>query len=141
MARQKFDPKFKAQVALEAIKNNATIEELSHRFGVHPSQIKAWKFHFLGNSEKAFIKGENAGEIRPTSDWNWLSKKKLHQIPQKERLIMVNMQHPELSVRKQCELLATTRSTFFFSQLVDSRERATLLFKDWISSKKHIIEL
>jgi len=41
--RQKYSPEFKAKVALEALKNEETISELSSRYGVHATMINGWK--------------------------------------------------------------------------------------------------
>ena len=41
--RRNHAPAFKAKVALEALKGEQTIAELSQRFQVHPNQITNWK--------------------------------------------------------------------------------------------------
>ena len=41
--RRNHAPAFKAKVALEALKGDQTIVELSQRYQVHPNQITEWK--------------------------------------------------------------------------------------------------
>lgn len=41
--RKKFDKAFKAKVALAAIKENKTIQELAKEYDIHPNQISQWK--------------------------------------------------------------------------------------------------
>ena len=43
--RKNYGAEFKARVALEAIKEHKTINELVSHFGVHPTQINKWKRH------------------------------------------------------------------------------------------------
>ena len=42
-SRQKHSATFKAKVALAALKGYRTVGELAGEYGVHPSQIHAWK--------------------------------------------------------------------------------------------------
>ena len=38
-----YDAAFKAKVALEALKGEKTMAELSSEYGVHPNQIRQWR--------------------------------------------------------------------------------------------------
>ncbi len=58
--RRNHAPAFKAKVALEALKGNQTIVELSQRFQVHPNQITEWKKQLLENAPEAFNKDKKA---------------------------------------------------------------------------------
>jgi transposase len=57
MNRKKHSSNFKAQVALEAIRGEITIAEISQKHNVHPSQIQAWKAEALANMASIFEKG------------------------------------------------------------------------------------
>ena len=52
--RKSYNSKFKAKVALEAIKGEHSITELSSKYEVHPNQISNWKKHFLQNMDIVF---------------------------------------------------------------------------------------
>ncbi len=52
--RKSYGSKFKAKVALEALKGEHTITELASKFEVHPNQISNWKRQFVENMSFAF---------------------------------------------------------------------------------------
>ena len=41
--RKRHGKKFKAQVAIDAIKGAKSINEIASAYGVHPNQVSAWK--------------------------------------------------------------------------------------------------
>lgn len=57
---RKFEAAFKARVALEAIKGQRTIPELSSNFGVHSTQIGKWKRHALAELPRIFSEARSA---------------------------------------------------------------------------------
>lgn len=56
--RRQFSAKFKAKVAVDAIKGMKTLSELSTEYKVHPNQISAWKKQLLSNAPGLFPSGK-----------------------------------------------------------------------------------
>ena len=87
--RRAFSEKFKAKVAIEAIKGIKTISQLATEYKVHPNQISTWKKQLLQNAEELFATGrkqkskteeeltaplyEEIGRLK--MDIKWLEKK------------------------------------------------------------------
>jgi transposase len=92
MKRKKFTSKFKAKVAIEALKGHQTVNQIAAEFEVHPSQVNTWKKQLQEESVDIFSKGrkqqtDNAEEEkeklysqigRLKVEVDWLKKKTGH---------------------------------------------------------------
>lgn len=90
--RKHFSASQKAQIALEILKEEKTINQIASEYGVHPNVLYRWKKQALENLPKLF-EDENKGERdrqteherqmndlyseigRLTTQLNWLKKK------------------------------------------------------------------
>lgn len=70
--RKSYDKNFKAKVALEALKENQTIQELAIKYEVHANQISAWKKQLLKGAADLFErpnkKSEEKREVEKNKD-------------------------------------------------------------------------
>jgi transposase len=55
--RRQFTASFKARVAMDAAKGDATLAELASRHGVYPNQVSAWKKQLLEGVSELFEDG------------------------------------------------------------------------------------
>jgi putative transposase len=60
--RKGYEGTFKAKVALEALKGEKTLAQLSSEFGVHANQIRQWRKHLLDELPKVFSDRRKKGE-------------------------------------------------------------------------------
>ena len=72
--RQHRSAKFKAKVALEALRENRTVNELGSKYEVNPAQITQWKKRLLDHSEELFK------NKREKSDSTFKEKRHLEEI-------------------------------------------------------------
>lgn len=66
---------FKAKVALEAIREEMTLAELSKKYGVHPTQIGTWKRAAIAHMATAFTRRGPAPEQVNAADMDKLHSK------------------------------------------------------------------
>ena len=60
--RQSFSKEFKAKVALEALREESTIQEIAVKHGVHPNQISQWKAQAIAGMAELFERPNKKSE-------------------------------------------------------------------------------
>lgn len=60
--RQTFSKEFKAKVALEALREESTIQEIAVKHGVHPNQISQWKAQAIAGMADLFERPNKKSE-------------------------------------------------------------------------------
>lgn len=60
--RRQFTSKFKARVALDALRGLKTLGELATEHQVHPNQISSWKKQLVEQAGELFTRGKQATE-------------------------------------------------------------------------------
>ena len=63
--RRNHAPKFKAMVALAAIRGEKTLVELSEQYKVHPNQIGQWRLELLERAAEVFATSAEKREPGP----------------------------------------------------------------------------
>jgi transposase len=80
--RKKHGVDFKAKVALAAVREDSTVAELSSRYGVHASQIHAWKKTVIDGLGSLFAKAKGGA-----SDRRWCTSRQKARWPQPQAVM------------------------------------------------------
>ena len=126
----KFTPAFKAKVAIEAIKENSTIESLAKRYELSPSKITEWKDEFLKNASQAFEKpSDSKRDLKKVKQENDRLLHKIGQLSidcdffckslrecrtQSEIADLENLRPAGMSRNKFCKYTKFNRSTLYY---------------------------
>jgi transposase len=60
--RKRHDKAFKAKVALEALREESSLQELAKKYDVHPNQISQWKRQLLDGAVDLFERPNKKSE-------------------------------------------------------------------------------
>jgi putative transposase len=112
------------------VREEGTIAELSSRFGVHASQIHAWKKTLLDGTSGLFVANKgapNGGEAAAEAQMAPLYEKigqltverdffsqKVWAMSAPDRRALVDRADPVLAIVEQCRLLKIARSTLYY---------------------------
>jgi len=66
--RRVFGAAFKAKVALAAARGDRTTAQLASQFGIHTSQVTAWKKQLMGQVAELFVDGRQRRPDQTTAE-------------------------------------------------------------------------
>jgi transposase-like protein len=61
--RRVFEAAFKAKVALAAARGDRTTAQMASQFGIHTSQMTAWKRQLMGQVGELFVDGRTPARL------------------------------------------------------------------------------
>ncbi len=124
--RRSLPGELKAKLALAAVRGDKMVSEIAAKFEVHPTQVMIWKRQLLEGTAGLFADGrqrgdpekkglvarlyQQIGQLKVELDW---LKKKLA-ISSKQRRMLIEASHSNLTVGQQCKLLGLPRSSFYY---------------------------
>ncbi|MCX5830142.1 MAG: IS3 family transposase [Deltaproteobacteria bacterium] len=122
--RRNHAPAFKAKVALDALKGEQTLVELSQRYQIHPNQIAEWKKQLLEHAPDIFSKDRKPeqgpsvkdlhakiGQLSMENDFLFRRARSHRRC---ERNMMID-KGDKLPVTQQCNLLDLCRSGVYYT--------------------------
>ena len=137
--RRSHSSAFKAKVALEAMKKEKTIAQLSSEYGVHPNLINQWKRRVMQELPEIFSKKRSKqkqdteelvselyrqiGQLKVEVDW---LKKNLSSLIADKRWL-IEPENSQISIARQGELLCISRSAYYYQGRGESADNEHLM--------------
>jgi hypothetical protein len=141
ITRKRYTADFKAKVALDAIKGELTLAELSAKHGIHQTMIANWveeeghrgiEHRFLGQSDSKW--GSECGgswkiarQDRSIGGGTEFFGESLRSMNVERRRQIIEPAKPGLSIARQCELVSISRSGFYYQPGGESPFNLTLM--------------
>ncbi len=67
--RRNFNPKDKATIVLEVLREEKTLNEIAAEHEIHPNQLSRWRTEFISNADRVFSKETDEVEkVKQTFD-------------------------------------------------------------------------
>ena len=140
--RKQYSAQFKAKVAIEAVRGQKTTAELASQYEIHPTMINNWKRDLLEKASELFDNGKTTSRAQAetqaqidelyrqigqlTVERDFFSQA-LSTTGSTRRKALVEPNHPQLSLVRQCQLLGMSRSSLYYQPVGPSEEELTLL--------------
>ncbi|WP_390622500.1 IS3 family transposase, partial [Vasconcelosia minhoensis] len=124
------------------LRGDKTVAELASQYEIHPTMLNTWKRQLLENASELFDNGKTASkaqsEVKAENDelYRQIGKlkverdflaKPLSPTGTAQRKALVEAEHPELSLVRQCQLLGISRSSLYYQPVGPLDEELTLL--------------
>jgi putative transposase len=128
---------------MEAISGRKTIQEIAADHAVHPIQVSQWIKQLLEGASELFTRGKKTidkeeGQAKEAElfqqigllqlELEWL-KKSLSCSEARELRKLVDHDHPELSISRQCALLGLPRSTLYSRSIPEQESTLAIMAK------------
>ncbi|XKH33925.1 IS3 family transposase [Azospirillum doebereinerae] len=123
--RKRYSAEFKAKVALEAIRGDLTVSQLVAKHGVHQTLINTWKKQAMEGMAGVFSGKAEAAETSRQEEVEKLHAmigqlvverdffaQGLRSMSVGRRRELIEPDHPRLTIRRQCELISISRSSY-----------------------------
>lgn len=127
VTRKRYTAEFKATVALEAIRGDLTLTELSAKHVIHQTMIATWKKQAVEGIATTFSGKAEAVQATSEAELTKLHAKigqlvierdffveGLRSMSVDRRRLVIDPAHPHLSIVRQCGLVSISRSTFYY---------------------------
>ena len=137
--RRNHGAQFKVKVALEAVKGQKTLAELSKEYQVHPTQITQWKKQLMESLPEIFFTRrqkelqeqqaltnelyQQIGQLKVELDW----LKKNLDLTLEQKRSAIEPDHDRIPIYRQCELLGLSRSSLYYRPCRDSEYNERLM--------------